>query len=119
MKLSYLLFPVVVFGLIFIFSEKVPRGRQAQEAEPSTIQISPLTYKIKLEIESENDRAIADILWFHEAAKLAMQRKIPWFNVLDEKITPYEVEGVIELERDPMKAEYDANEILSLQLGHH
>jgi hypothetical protein len=27
------------------------------------------------------------------------------------------VEGVIQLERDPMKAEYDANEILSLQLS--
>ena len=118
MKLSYWLFPIVILGLIFIFSEKVPPQRQAQEADPTMIQLTDTTYKITLEIESENDRAIADILWFHEAAKLAMKRKIPWFNVIEEKINPYEVEGVIELIRDPMKAEYDANEILSLQLSH-
>lgn len=118
MKLSYWLFPIVILGLIFIFSENVPPHRQAQEADPTTIQLTDTTFKITIEIETENDRDIADILWFHEAAKLAMKRKIPWFNVLEEKITPYEVKGVIELIRDPMKAEYDANEILSLELGH-
>jgi hypothetical protein len=59
---------------------------------------------------------VADILWFQKAAELAIKNRVPWFNVLEEKNTPTYVEGVIELVDDPMKGEYDANEILGLHL---
>ena len=69
-----------------------------------------------MDIESENDRPVADILWFQKAARVALEQRVPWFNVLEQKIGDNAVEGSIQLENDPMRAEYDANEILSLQL---
>jgi hypothetical protein len=116
MRSYYLLFLLLAFGLIFIFTSSPAPKRQAQEAGPVLREIAHNTYRIYYEIKSEKEKSIADILWFHEAAKLALRKKIPWFNVLEEKITTYSVEGIIQLEKDPMKAEYDAYEILNLQL---
>ncbi len=116
MRSYYLLFLLLAFGLIFIFTSTPAPRKQAQEAGPILREIARNTYRIHFEINSEKEKPIADILWFHEAAKVALRKKIPWFNVLEEKITPYYVEGIIQLEKDPMKAEYDAYEILNLQL---
>ncbi len=116
MRSYYLLFLLLAFGLIFIFTSSPAPKQQAQEAGPVLREIAHNTFRIYYEIKSEKEKPIADILWFHEAAKVALRKKIPWFNVLEEKISPYSVDGVIQLERDPMKAEYDAYEILNLQL---
>lgn len=126
MKPYYLLFLLVVCGLIFttVKSESLNEfamnglgARQEQQEEALLAdEISPDTFHIRMEIESENDEPVADILWFQEAAQIAMEKNIPWFNVIEQKLHAGSVEGVIQLERDPMKAEYDANEILSLHL---
>lgn len=118
MKPYYLLFLFLVFGLIFLVSKNDPGQPpiQAQEAAPETERITSNTFRIRMDIEEKGDQPVADILWFQKAAEVAMEEKNPWFNVLEQKISPNEVEGVIQLETDPMKAEYDANEILSLHL---
>ena len=61
-----------------------------------------------------------------KAAKLARDEGIPYFNVLEQKIRKKYfkkfnrelsvVEGVIELDNDPIRAEFDAVEIESLVL---
>ena len=72
------------------------------------------------------ENPVADILWLKKAAEVALDAGIPHFNVREKKITREfnhriqrrlnVVEGVIELDNDPMSAEYDAHEILSLVL---
>ena len=72
------------------------------------------------------ENSVADILWLKKAAEVALDAGIPHFNVRKKKITREfnqkiqrrmnVVEGVIVLDNDPMSAEYDANEILSLVL---
>lgn len=122
MKPYYLFFLLLVGGLIYSvvnFRQDDRLGaRQEQQEESALIseEISPNTFHIRMEIESENDEPLADILWFQEAAQIAIENKIPWFNVVEQKLASGSVEGVIELQKDPMKAEYDANEILSLHL---
>lgn len=116
MKLYYLLFLLLVGGLIFMISNPTKRVEQAQEEGPKIEQVGKYAFRIKLDIESVKDRSLADIVWFQRAAEVALDKKIPWFNVLEQKYTDTSVEGVIQLEPDPMKAEYDANEILSLEL---
>ncbi len=118
MKFYHVLFLLLVGGLIFVVNKtESPMMKQAQEAFPSLEQLSKNSYRVRLFIEEENDKAVADILWFQMAAKVALEKKTPWFNVLEQTIKNNSVEGVIQLENDPMKAEYDANEILSLQLS--
>ncbi len=122
MKPYYLFGLLLVGGLIFATvtnrSDNHLGARQEQQEQEalSSEEISPNTFHIRMEIESENDEPVADILWFQEAAQIAMEKKIPWFNVVEQKLNAGSVEGVIELQKDPMKAEYDANEILSLHL---
>ena len=116
MKLYFTVFLFLVSGLIFLALNPKAENRQAQEEAPQTEQISKNTFRIRMEINSARDKSMSDILWFQKAAELAIEQKIPWFNVLEQNMTSSYVEGLIELERDPMKAEYDANEILSLNL---
>ena len=115
MRVLHVFFLLFVGGLIFLVSKPRNEPRQAEEAAPYE-QVSRDTFRITLEIESEKDRPVADILWFQKAARVALEQRQQWFNVLEQKISDHFVEGVIQLEPDPMKAEYDAHEILSLQL---
>lgn len=121
MKIYYIFFLLLAGGLIFftVKSNPVQRVSASQiqrEEAPLFEQISENSYRITMEIESPNDQPVADILWFQKAAELALDENIPWFNVLEQDISEGVVEGVIELVKDPMKGEYDANEILSLHL---
>jgi hypothetical protein len=121
MKIYYIFFLLLAGGLIFFTVKNDPVQRVSanqiqREEAPMTEQLTKNTFRIVMEIESPNDEPVADILWFQQAAEIALDHKIPWFNVLEQKISPGSVEGVIELIKDPMKAEYDANEILSLHL---
>lgn len=84
------------------------------------------TYKVVYRAPGMKENSVADILWLKKAAEVALDAGIPHFNVRQKKITREfnkkiqrrmnVVEGVIELDNDPMSAEYDANEILSLVL---
>lgn len=84
------------------------------------------SYKVVYRATGMKENSVADILWLKKAAEVALDAGIPHFNVRKKKITrEYNqkihrrmnvVEGVIVLDNDPMSAEYDANEILSLVL---
>lgn len=121
MKIYYIFFLLLAGGLIFFTVKNNPVQRVSanqiqREEAPMTEQLTKNTFRIVMEIESPNDEPVADILWFQQAAEIALDNKNPWFNVLEQNISPGTAEGVIELIKDPMKAEYDANEILSLHL---
>ncbi len=123
MKPYYLFFLLLVGALIFT-SVKNDRAKNLsansaliqREEAPATEQLTKTTFRVVTEIESPDDENVADILWMQEAAELAMEKNTPWFNVIDQRMENGIVDGIIELSNDPMKAEYDANEILSLQL---
>ena len=117
MKLYYLLFLLVIAGIIFIVANPRDELPQAQEEAPRIEEISNNTFRIKIDIQGSEGNMSHDILWFQKAAELANEKKIPWFNVVEQSISTTSIEGIIKLERDPMKAEYDANEILSLELS--
>ena len=116
MKVFYLFLFLLIAGLIYVMEKNNPDQIQAQEVRPLVEEMGQHTYRITMPIESPEDASVADILWFQKAAELAIKHKIPWFNVQEEQMNQDQVEGVIQLERDPMNAEYDANEILGLQL---
>ena len=113
-RIVFFLIILFITGIIFFVDKKNSHHIQAQEERPQVEEISRYTYRIVMPILTEEDLAIADILWFQKAAEIALEHKIPWFNVLQEQINQDQVEGIIRLERDPMMAEYDAHEILSL-----
>ena len=117
MKLYYLLFLLVIAGIIFIVANPRDELLQAQEEAPRIEEISNTTFRIKIDIQGSEGNMSPDILWFQKAAELANEKKIQWFNVVEQSISTTSIEGIIKLERDPMKAEYDANEILSLELS--
>ena len=118
MKLSYLMFLLFAGTLIFVMSRPDPMAKQAQEEAPPTAMteaVNENNYRIRMDINSE-DNELADILWFQKAAEVALEKKKPWFNVIQHFTSDDYIEGTIELINDPMKAEYDAYEILSLRL---
>jgi hypothetical protein len=117
MRMVHLMFLAFVGGLIFIISRPEVNGRQAQEEESRYEKVSPSTFKIQMDIQSDEERPVADILWFQKAADVAIDEGTPWFNVLEQTILENSVEGIIQLESDPMKAEYDANEILNMNVN--
>lgn len=84
------------------------------------------TLEISYQIKNKQEESIADIVWLKEAAQAALDNGTPYFYVIDQRVTKKFIrnqntelsfiEGTIELETDPMAAEYDANEIMSLVL---
>lgn len=123
---------VIVAALMFLIptmrSEKTSNfEREMQEEAPTEeVMAEANTYKITYEVQRPSEEPIADIIWMKKAAEVAQNAGIPYFNVLEQKIRKrfvkkYKselsvVEGVIELDNDPMRAEFDAQEIESLVL---
>jgi hypothetical protein len=121
---------VIIAALMFLmpkmFGEKSAFERQAQEESPTEMLEAPNTYKITYEVKSPQEEGVADIIWMKKAAEVAQNAGIPYFNVLEQKVRKQFVkkyntnlslvEGVIELDNDPMRAEFDALEIESLVL---
>jgi hypothetical protein len=103
--------------LLLLVSRPPMMERQSEESPLFIEDLDQRHFKVRLEITDPNEQEIADILWFQEAARAALERKITRFNVVEQNISEDVVEGVIQLETDPMKAEYDAQEILSLTLS--
>ncbi len=101
-------------------------ARQEEVATEVNEDSSGETYRIVYKSPGAKENSMADIIWLKKAAEVAMDAGIPHFNVRKKKVTKQfnarahrslnVVEGVIVLDNDPMRAEYDANEILSLVL---
>lgn len=131
MKLRELLV-IVVAGFLLVFispgfnKESNALERQAQEASPSEMLEEENTFKITYKVPSLKEESIADIIWMKKAAEVAKEEGVGYFNVLDQKISKRYVkkhdielsviEGVIQLDPDPMRGEFDAQEIASLVL---
>lgn len=122
---------IIVAALMFLIpqmnKERRPFEKQAQEEAPMGEMLEEYnTYKISYSVQRPQEEPIADIIWMKKAAEVAHRAGIPYFNVLSQKISKrfvkrYDrnlsvVTGVIQLDNDPMRAEYDANEIESLVL---
>lgn len=128
---------VVAFALVLFFmvgpltAQKDKRAeqmvRQEQQAEADEVfSDRGETYHIVYRASTPREDSVADIMWMRKAAETALDAGVPHFNVRNKKLTREfnshmhrrlnVVEGVIELDNDPMRAEYDANEILSLVL---
>lgn len=77
-------------------------------------------FRVTYKAMGPDEEAIADIIWLRKAAKIAVGNGNPYFNVLKQDVTNVDnltIEGVIELQDDPMMADYDGNEILGLVLA--
>src|SRR3989344_4473521 len=111
---------VIVAALLFLLpmmnKENSVLERQAQEEAPmESILDKSNTFKIIYESQGPEEESIIDIIWMKKASEVAISEGIPYFNVLDQKVTTrYDaesnqnlsvVEGVIELDADPMRAE--------------
>jgi hypothetical protein len=124
---------VIVAALMFLVptmkKESTHFEREAQEESPleEVMEDTANTYKVTYEVSKPSEEPIADIIWMKKAAEVARDAGIPYFNVLEQKVKKrfvkkYKaelstVEGVIELDNDPMRAEFDAEEIESLVLN--
>jgi competence protein ComGC len=123
---------VIIAALLFLIptmrtEQKQFQEIQAQEEAPiEQIRDQANTYKITYRSQSPKEEPIVDIIWMKKAAEVAANAGIPYFNVLSRKIYSEfsdefkiqlsVVEGTIQLDNDPMRAEYDAQEIESLVL---
>ncbi|MES2525657.1 MAG: hypothetical protein V4598_01165 [Bdellovibrionota bacterium] len=125
---------VVSFALLLFFmvgpltagKDKPREEKQEQVAEEIIDDLHGENYRITFRAAGMKENGVADIMWLKKAAQVAMDAGIPHFNVRQKTISrEYNrrvqrrlnvVEGVIELDNDPMNAEYDAQEILSLVL---
>jgi hypothetical protein len=122
---------IIIAALMFLIptmkKEKTAFEREAQEEAPmEEIMEEANTYKVVYEVQKPSEEGMADIIWMKKAAEIAKDAGIPYFNVLEQKIRKQYVgkfkrelsvvEGVIELDNDPMRAEFDAQEIESLVL---
>lgn len=103
--------------------------RQEEQAGPDEAETgmgADESYHVIYKARSVSENKIADVIWLREAAKVALDAGIPYFNVTHQKtrreFDPHQrkslsvVEGRIRLDNDPMASQYDANEIMSLVL---
>jgi hypothetical protein len=121
------LFASVLFLYPIIKNENAPERQEQEENSRRPSEENARKFKIVYEVPSPQEEQLADIFWLRYAAEVAMESGTPYFNILNQSIRKnfsqrYQVnlstiEGLIELEYDPMKAEYDAYEIESLFMG--
>jgi hypothetical protein len=96
--------------------------RQEQEVE----EVAENQYRVTYQVMNIHDEPIADIVWLKRAAEVALASGSPYFHVVNQVATKQfvreqdmqltQIEGVIQLEADPMNAEYDAYVISELEL---
>jgi hypothetical protein len=120
MKYSYQIF-LLTTGLLILMVMKEPSLFQnfpvsKRQMMEEIVENKKGRYQIRFEIHNPKESEIADILWLQKVARFTLNQGVTGFNVLEEKITPFAVEGVIEFEPDRMEADYDSYEILELEL---
>lgn len=132
MKLAQFMI-VIVAALMFLiptmWKENTAFEREEQEEAPMEELLGEQedTFKVTYEVQTPEEENVADIYWMKEAARVAQEAGVPYFNILEQKLSKkfveeYNrdltvVEGVIQLDNDPMRAEYDAEEIEGLMLS--
>lgn len=99
--------------------------RQEEVAQEEVYQ-DERELRVVFKARTPEEEPIADILWLNRAAGLALERGTPYFNITSQSIRKRFVEsqgmdlsvieGTIELQRDSMESDYDANEISSLSV---
>lgn len=125
---------VVIAALLFLlpgmkqdspFSNEI----QAEEEAPPQKKFDayrPRSFKITYRVTNPRLEHVADIVWMKKAAEVAKKAGIPYFNIIEQDISKEFnreagqelsiISGVIQLDPDPMRAEFDAQEIDSLVL---
>lgn len=93
--------------------QNMPSNHKQMMEDTST---SARRFRIRYEILNPKESPVADILWLKKVARFTLKKGFNGFNILEEIIKPHSVEGIIELEADRMKADYDSYEILDLEL---
>lgn len=129
---------IVIFALALFFvvgpltANQIKDRQQREEVREEELLIDEFdenmgeAYRVIFRASNHEESEIADIYWLKKAARIATDAGIPHFNVRDKKM--YKefnrklqrrfnvVEGVIVLDNDPMRADYDAVEIQTLVL---
>lgn len=109
---------------------EIQEEQESEEAEvlpeEELVHIDETMFRVIHHIERIEDEPIADIIWLKRAAEVALQNGSPYFHILEQKASKeYNreqkmdltiIEGIIELDHDPMNAEYDAYVISELEL---
>ncbi len=84
------------------------------EDEETDTQVFRVTYRSKNPAEDQ----VVDIIWLKKVADLALEKGMPYFNIIEQEIKLEKgvsvADGMVELDADPMKAEYNAHEIKAL-----
>ncbi len=121
---------VIALALVFLIptmkkNEFTQVERQEEEEVIEEGEVN--TFTIRYEVKHPDEEAIADILWIKKAAAVAQDAGVPYFNVVKQTVTRRFVPehnqklsvivGTIQLDNDPMAAEYDAEEIEALVLS--
>jgi outer membrane biogenesis lipoprotein LolB len=119
----------LLFLLPLMWQEQSQNNQIEAQEEELVRTVGKNTFEVTFETSHPDEESVADIFWMKRAAQVAKDSDIPYFNVLEQEIGHVYseefdrelsvVSGVIELEPDPMKAEYDAREILSLVLNEY
>jgi hypothetical protein len=129
---------IVVIGLIFLYKDndsfyhhqaRSNHDRQEQQEDPRIMResLQRLSYYVVYHSPNAKEDRVADIRWLKKAALIAINKGIPYFNIMDQKMVRKArpkadegrntIEGTIQLSPDPTGAEYDATEINSLVLA--
>lgn len=125
MKPSYFVFIVGICLLVVIGRPVIgPKSNQSAERQEEQAlpedevyeEIQGTQLKVEYAPQTEREANVADILWMKEAAELALSYGTPYFHVKDQNATEDGIVGTIELETDPMAAEFDAHVIKQLGL---
>lgn len=105
---------------------EIQEEQEREEIEVEPIQIDELMFRVIHHNDRIEDEPIADIIWLKRAAEVALENGSPYFHVIEQNTTKEFnpelnmnltlIEGIIELNQDPMSAEYDAHVISELEL---
>jgi hypothetical protein len=120
---------LLVEGTSLKSSTKEVKRQEEQEEVDLVVPIEEEknVINVNYHVSDISEESISDINWLKKAAELARKKGVPYFNVVEQNI--YKkfsetanadltvIKGKIELISDPMSSDYDANEILSLNLG--
>jgi len=118
---------LVVILVSFLFFLGHP-GKNEQRQEQQDVSVSEnKMLEVVYRVPDSTQEEVADIKWLRKAAELAMDEGRPYFSIINQKVTRRfsksdetyltTIEGKIEITDNPMETDYDANEIIGLNLG--
>lgn len=124
---TFAAFLFLMVGPLTARRDRPPTEQRQEEVEEVFLgEDTQESFRVVYRARSMQENSIADILWLKKAAAVALDAGVPHFNVRNRKTTREfnrrlqrrlsVVEGTIELDNDPMSADYDSHEILSLVL---